>query len=298
VPFARGPQHNIHLLQQLQHHQQQQHLSGVRLEALYESHSEDRTFVPDGMVPGLRTNVPRNREAMNMYPDSLDDSMQYPGQRLPTQRAPDSLYNGGPPNFYGHQAVRGAGNAIQQSSHYRGGPSPISAHHGMHPVSQQRLPPGLANLGGRPPHESSQQLLGVPGIGPQGLPLNRSGGQLPFNGFSSNTGFGNPQMRAPMHLSNHGQTQAMASHLNIDIRSGNQTQFSGGMAGPRVNGFPGQPISSGGIPPIRQQPQQHLPPPQMMNHLQSHTLHQGASNQTNQQSHDLMALLLGGAHRE
>ncbi|GLB36314.1 hypothetical protein LshimejAT787_0306020 [Lyophyllum shimeji] len=316
--FAIQSQSNLHVLQQqqLQHHQQQQQLHASRLEPLYESRLDDRNFVPDGMVPGLRSAPPpRNRDAPGIYPDSLDDMPFNVQQRLPPQqRGIDQLYTGGPPSMYSQQGGRNAGIPLQQS-HYRGGPSPIHQQNHLQNPQQQRLPPGLANLGGRPPHEPSQ-FLGMPGMPSPGLHgnlhINGSHQQQPFNNFPPGGALGyggGPPIRGPHHLQNPNALpmSGLGHPNNLDLRAASQNQVLGmsGVSGPRGagGGFPGQQIPGGQLPPLlamrqqqqQQQQQQQLPPHLMPHLLPPHMQQQGPNSQP---AHDLMALLMGGTHRE
>ncbi|KAF7339910.1 hypothetical protein MVEN_01908400 [Mycena venus] len=164
VSFGQQAQNNLQILQhQQQQHNQPQHLHlNNRLDSLYESRLDDRNFMPDGMVPGLRSAPPpRNRDSV--YSDTLEDNLHFnPNpQRLPPQhhRGLDPMYNPIPSGF----AQPGARNAgIPMQPQFRGAPSPISN------PQQQRLPPGLANLGGRPPLDNSQ-FMGMPGLPSAGL---------------------------------------------------------------------------------------------------------------------------------
>ncbi|KAF8078451.1 hypothetical protein FPV67DRAFT_1663190 [Lyophyllum atratum] len=312
--FGLQPQNNLHLLQQQQlhqHQQQQQQLHTSRLEPLYESRLDDRNFVPDGMVPGLRSAPPpRNRETPGVYPDNIEDLAFNVQQRLPPQqqRGLDQLYAGGPPSMYGQQGGRNPGITVQQN-HYRGGPSPISHQQNhLQNSQQQRLPPGLANLGGRPPHEPSQ-FLGMPGMPSPGLHgtlhLNGSNQQQPFNNFppGGNLGYGGgPPIRGPHQLQSPGNHLSMGGLGHPDLRSVSQNQLlgMGGVGGPRgAGGFPGQQGPGGQIPPLlamhQQQQQQQLPPHMMPHLLPPHMQQQGPNSQP---AHDLMALLMGGTHRE
>ncbi|KAF5377658.1 hypothetical protein D9615_005256 [Tricholomella constricta] len=304
--FALQSQNNLHLLQQ---QQQQQQLHAGRLEPLYESRLNDRNFVPDGMVPGLRSAPPpRNRENPGIYSD--DDLPFNVQQRLPPQqqRNLDQLYPGGPPSIYHQQGARNPGIPLQQN-HYRGGPSPIShqQNHLQNP-QQQRLPPGLANLGGRPPHEPSQ-FIGMPGMSSPGLhsALHLNGSnqqQQPFNNFppGGNVGYGGgPPIRGPHQLQNHGTHLPLGHPSNLDLRTAGQNQVLGmGGVGLRGTGggFPIQQGPGGQIPPLlamRQQQQQQLPPHLMPHFPPPHMQQQGPNSQP---AHDLMALLMGNTHRE
>lgn len=318
----------MHSLQQ-QMHQPQQHLSNHnRLDSLYESRLDDRNFTPDGMVPGLRSAPPpRSRENSGMFSDPLDDPMPFNTQRLPLQRSLDQMYSGAPYQQAG--ISRNVGMPLQQP-HYRGGPSPISNQNSLQGAPQQRLPPGLANLGGRPPHEPSQ-FLGMSGMQPglHGALHANGSSQQGFNNFGTaggGLGFGGgPQIRlpppGPHQLQNphsHNQMAGLGHPGNMDLRGPGQAQLlsMGGMGGLRNNsgGFGPQHGPNGQIQaPLmgmrqqqqqqqQQQPQQlphhqqqqHLPP-HMMPHLLPPHLQQGGNNQP---AHDLMALLMGGSHRE
>ncbi|KAJ7462689.1 hypothetical protein B0H11DRAFT_2053854 [Mycena galericulata] len=338
VSFGQQAQHNLQILQQHQQQQQQQHNqpqhlhlhSNNRLDSLYESRLDDRSFVPDGMVPGLRSAPPpRSRDSAGLYSDALEDSIHFNPQRLPPphHRGLDPMYNPVPSVYAQQQGGRNAG--IPMQPQYRGAPSPISN-------SQQRLPPGLANLGGRPPLEGSQ-FMGMPGLPSVGLhsglhpnapPQQQQ--QQQFNNFAvnGNPNYGTglqPQMRGPPssahqlqgNLQQHHQLGGLG-HPNIDLRAANQAQLlglgSGGMRGIGIGGFGPQQ----GPPAQMQQPlhaalrqqeqqqrqqqlhQQQLPPHMMAHHLQGGHPHQqqhGIGQQGNQP--DLMALLMGGtAHRD
>jgi len=307
----------LHTLQQQHPLQQAQHHNN-RLEPLYDSRAEDRSFMPDGMVPGLRPipAPPRRDSNLAHFGDQADDSIHYNLQRIAQQqqsRNLDPLYQGPTPS-YGQQTNRHAGLSLQslQQPHFRGGPSPNLNHLGSLPSGppQQRLPPGLANLGGRPPHEPSQ-FIGLPGL-PSNVQhsslhtntlLQQQQQQLPFNNFNVGNGFAGAQPRGPAPASHIHNTSAQhvlgnMSH-NMDPRLGNHHHLMGlggsGASGNRINGsFPQQGPAAPSHPAMRTQQQQphfmlpHLPPP----HLQQQG-HPG----NNQPAHDLMALLMGG-HRE
>ncbi|KAJ3516787.1 hypothetical protein NLJ89_g907 [Agrocybe chaxingu] len=322
---AQGP--SLHSLQQQHLIQQQQH-ANTRLEALYDSRGDDRSFMPDGLVPGLRPippPPPRGRD----FNDSLDDSMHFNIQRLTQQqplRSLEPLYSGPTPQLLAQQSGRhGGGLPLQslQQPPYRGGPSPGMNQANSIPSGlqqQQRLPPGLANLGGRPPHEPSQfiSLPGLPSIGPQHN-LHNNGPlpqQVPFNNFNvgvgNSVGFNSPQARGPgPSLQNTGAQQlplVNLGHPNLDPRLSNHHHLLGlggsGVGGNRINGgFPQQGPNAPTHIAMRPQPQAQQPhlPPHMV--PQSHLLpphlqqqgHLAPNTPTNQ---DLIALLMGGVHRE
>lgn len=334
-----GP--NLHALQQHHHHQQQQHQHqqhqhqqqshlNNRLESLYDSRNEDRSFVPDGMVPGLRPlpPPPRGRENVGHFPEQLEEPLHYNMQRIAQQqqqqaRNVDPLYAGPVPPIFAQQPARHNSLPLQSlQPQYRGGPSP-----GLNQVNslvnvqqQQRLPPGLANLGGRPPHEPAQ-LFGLQGH-PSGNPHNPlhsnaplSQQQLPFNNFNvgNNVGFNGSQVRGPgpaSHLLNNAQQHPLGNlgHPNMDPRLANHHHLMGlggsGVGGNRINGgFPQQGPPAPSHMPMRPQQQQQQQPhllPHMLPHLlPPHLPQQGHPSSNSQQAHDLMALLMGGTqHRE
>ena len=277
--------------------------------------------MPDGMVPGLRSAPPpRNRESGGMFSESLDDPIHFNAQRLPPQqqRGLDQMYSGPVPSLYAQQPSRNVGIPLQQP-HYRGGPSPTSGQ-----GSLQRLPPGLANLGGRPPHEPSQ-FLGMP-MPSAALHSNLHGNGPPqqhFNNFGAagNLGYGGPQMRAPppgphqlQNLVAHNPMAGLGHPNNMDLRGPNQAQLLGmGGAGVNVGGLRG--VGGGFVaqqgqaaqmqPPLlamrqQQQPQQqpHLLPHMVPHLVPPHLQQQGRPGINNQPAHDLMALLMGGGPRE
>lgn len=289
-----NPPSNLHHLQnQLGH---SQHYPGHgRMDSLYDSRLDDRNFVPDGMVPGLRSAAPpRSRQNSAMLSD-IDDSMQFGGQRGPAQ-----MYQGL------HQAnMNRNGGMPLQSSQFRGGPSPNP----LQP-SAQRLPPGLANLGGRPPHEPAQFLnsaMAIPG-GLHGPVHGNAALQQQFNNFPpGGIGFnGAPQMRVP----HPGGTHQLHGHNTMQglMHPGGLNPAQAQLLG--MNGANGMPGSlrgpNGGFgqqgpqiqPPLlsmRQQQQQQQIPPHM---LPLHYQQQGPPGPNNQPAHDLMALLMSGGRRE
>ncbi|KAF8898562.1 hypothetical protein BD779DRAFT_1484574 [Infundibulicybe gibba] len=312
APGIYNQQNHLHLLQQQQLHQHQQHQNS-RLEPLYESRLDDRNFMPDGMVPGLRSAPPPpRRDNLGMFPDPLDDSMHFSVQRLPQQtRGLEQLYSGPSPPIYSQQG-RNPGLAQPQ---FRGGPSPIQ-HASLQNLQQQRLPPGLANLGGRPPHEPSQ-FINIPGL-PSGS-LHGPHQQPQFANFPGGgaLGFGGgPQIRTQIpsghQLQNppHHPMSGLGPMNNMDLRTQNQNQLLG--LGP-IRGLGAGYNAQQGIanqmqPPmlgLRQQQQQqqlhpHIAPHLLPPHLQQQQQQQqqSLSGSNNQPAHDLMALLMGGPHRE
>jgi hypothetical protein len=321
------------LPQQIQHHhlqqQQQQMLAqqsfvghNQRLEPLYDSRLDDRSFVPDGMVPGLRSLPQRTRQSEY---ETLDDP-SYTNQRLinqQAQRGVDQLYNN---PMYNQQIAIGRNPSlpVQGQVQFRGGPSPLH-NQTMLPNSQQRIPPGLANLGGRPPHDPSHFL----NINPGGLmhgssPIQQ---QQNFNNFtgnaqgyvsSSNNALRN-QLLGPQHSvpGNINLVPGM-THINgIDPRIANVPQNpgnfntnlrTGGQASFPPQHIPNQ-LSTQGFS-ARQQPQNppqmQIPPHMLSQHIQQQQQHQQQQQQqgfssaqiNNQPAHDLMALLMGGGPRD
>ncbi|KAF6766359.1 hypothetical protein DFP72DRAFT_866272 [Ephemerocybe angulata] len=306
--------HGVHPLLHQQHHP-----NANRSESLYDSRLDDRSFVPDGMVPGLRTAPPTR--ARDNYTDSMDDPLIHL-QRLAQQQ---QLQHRADPNFgapvnsmFNQQQTRGVGLPQHQQQSYRGGPSPNPLQQlGMPPA--RGIPPGLANLGSRPPHEASQ-FLGLPG-GPTGLSLAAlsNGGQMhpqqqQFNGFNNNSNIGNlpygghqQQFRGPgpaMNLQNTGAHIPLGnvSQNNMDPRLAAQFGVGAGIpVGGRGLG--------GNILPPHQRPgpqmqgphmgmrgQQQQLPPHMMPHM--HHSSQSPQGPTNGPAQDLMALLMGGTLRE
>ena len=217
----------------------------------------------------------------------MDESMQFVGQRAQM--------------YHGMQQVNMTrnGSVPLQPSQLRGGPSPNPMQ-----SSAQRLPPGLANLGGRPPHEPAQFLNSAMTI-PGGLhnPVH-SNAALPqqFNNFPpGGINFNNaPQMRAPhsggtqqLHAHNAmqglmhpGLNPAQAQLLGLNGANG----MPGGLRGP--NGGFQQPQMQPPLLPMRQQ-QQQIPPHLLPLHYQ-----QGPPGSNAQPAHDLMALLMNGGRRE
>jgi len=271
------------------------------------------------MVPGLRP-IPPLRRDNNPAHFGDDDSMHYNLQRIAQQqqsRNLEPLYPG-PIPIYGQQTNRQAGLPMQslQQPHYRGGPSPNLNQLGPLPTGppQQRLPPGLANLGGRPPHEPSQfiGLPGPPSNGPhnslQTNPLlQQQPQQLPFNNFNLNNGFNSVQPRGPApssHVHNNNAQQhplGNIGHPSMDPRLANHHHLMGlggsGVGGNRTNGsFPHQGPAAPSHPVMRSQQQPPLMP-HMLPHLLPPHLQQQGHPGNNQPTHDLMALLMGG-HRE
>ncbi|KAF9068054.1 hypothetical protein BDP27DRAFT_1403472 [Rhodocollybia butyracea] len=313
-------QSQLHSLQQQHQQQLQNQLHAARPEPLYES----RNFMPDNLVPGLRSvPPPRNRDNGGMFAaDPLDDALLLTSQqRLPVQhRAAEQMYTGSLPaaTFSQQQQLARSTGIPIQGGHFRGGPSPVSQaaqQHILHNSQQQRLPPGLANLGGRPPHDPAQ--FGLPGPIHNGLHINGPPQQQQqFSNFHPNNGFGVPQgpLRPPTHLQNsvnHHQLANLGHPATLDSRSATQHAqllamsglgAGGGMRNVSGGGFNHQ--SGASLPnpmlALRQQTQQQpqIHPQMLPHHLPPH-LQQGPPAPTNQttSAQDLMALLMG-THRE
>ncbi|KAI0639314.1 hypothetical protein C8Q77DRAFT_52401 [Trametes polyzona] len=330
-PPNRAPQGNqfaqsnleLQILQQQQQQQlhHQQLAQNNRLDSLYDSRLDDRNFVPDGLVPGLRPAPPRSRSRESggiLFNEQIDDPLHFNVQRLTQQRNLEQMYNNAPAqSMYTQQAglLRNGGLPMQQGQ-FRGA-SPISNQNTHQPPSQ-RLPPGLANLGGRPPHDPSQFLgpaAGLPGGGLHGA----TPAQQVYNTFTQGgLGFnGNPQLRGPPGPQNPLSVNPMAGlgPNNLDLRAANQAQLLGmaqgnlgggglrgtgpGFGGPQQG--PGGQLSASHLAMRQQmqqqQQQQHLPPQMMAHLLPSHLQQQGVPGGNAQTTQDLMALLMGG-HRE
>jgi zinc finger CCCH domain-containing protein 13 len=285
---------------------------GRNHEIVYENRLDDRNFVPDGMVPGLRSTFPSRRES-GMFQDPLDELAAFNvQQRIPPQRAVDQIYPVAPiPSIYPNQTnvPRNSGLPVQQP--FRNGNSPSATL--LHSSPQQRLPPGLANLGGRPPHDPSQFLGSIVGV-PSHLQGNGSG--QPAYNFSSGTMNypAGPQVRVPPAVSPNIQNAIdhshVVSHLHVsklDVRVPSQAQLLGlnngavgtGSRAPGV-GFAQQNAQPMHIPhtTMRQQPHiQQQSHPQNLSHLLPQHM-QASTGGNTQPAQDLMALLLHGAPRD
>ncbi|KDQ63788.1 hypothetical protein JAAARDRAFT_29835 [Jaapia argillacea MUCL 33604] len=318
LPGGFNPPHST--LQSLspQHFRpQQQGFFQNRLDSLPEHRLDDRGFMPDGMVPGLR--LPRNREpSVSMLNDQLEDHLQFNmPPRLPQQQRPlDHVYSPSASSGYPHQSaiLRNPGLPSQQT-HFRGGPSPIANQGPLH-APGQRIPPGLAHLGGRPPHDTSQ-FIGGPGMG-SGLPggPHNNGPSPPFAGVSSvGLGLGGgPQMRLQPPGAHHMQAQlALQNGVtglnhpgNLDVRGPHQGQMlglGGGLRGSAPAFGPphgvNTPIQAPHLAMRHQQPQhQHLSHQLLPAHVPPHLQQQGLPSANSQPQNDLMALLMGGSRRD
>lgn len=275
---------------------------------LYDNRLDDRNFVPDGMVPGLRSTFPLRRES-GIFQDRLEELNAFSvQQRVQPQRAVDQMYHAPLPSMFPNQTnvQRNPGLPVQQP--FRNGNSPNATH--LHVSPQQRLPPGLANLGGRPPHDPSQflgSIMGVPSPHLQG----GASGQPAYN-FSGGVGYPvAPQHRGPPAPSPNlpsaielGHVGPMLHASKLDVRA--QAQLAGlnngaavGLRAPSV-GFPQQTGSPMHAPhaALRQQPHVHQQlHPQAMSHLLPPHMQTSAGGNS-QPAQDLMTLLMHGVPRD
>ena len=277
--------------------------------------------MPDGLVPGLRPAPPRSRSRESggvLFNEQIDDPLHFNVQRLTQQRNMEQMYNAPMPSMYNQQAamLRNGGLPIQQGQ-FRGA-SPISSQNPLQAPSQ-RLPPGLANLGGRPPHDPSQYLgsgVGIPGGGLHGA----SPAQQVYNTFTQGgLGFnGNAPVRGPPGPPNPLSLNAMGGlgPSSLELRAANQAQLlglaaqanlgGGGGGGMRGSGpgyghqhGPGQ-LSASHVAMRQQlqqqqhQQQQHIPPHMLPHLIPSHLQQQGLPGGNAQATQELMALLMGG----
>ena len=248
---------------------------------------------------------PLRRES-GVFQDQLDDLNAFSvQQRIPPQRAVDQMYSAPLASMYPNQTNVPRNSSLPVQQPFRNGNSPNATHHSS---PQQRLPPGLANLGGRPPHDPSPfmgSIVGVPSPHLQG-----NGSVQPAYNFSSGSmGYPTgPQVRGPPGVSPNIQNSVDHSHgvsilhaSKLDGRAPAQAQLVGldngiGVAGQRAGvGFPQQNALPMNVPhtAMRQQPHIH---PQAMSHLLPQ--HMQASSGNSQPAQDLMALLMHGASRD
>ena len=276
------------------------------------------------MVPGLRSAVPPNRVrdvgGLNYLPEHLDEQLQFGVNRPPPQHRNGELFGNNPQQIYtqAQQQQNFMRTGPLQQVPFRGNPSPTSSQNPLQVISQpQRLPPGLANLGGRPPHDSSQFF----GNGIQQLQNHQnvlhthSNGlaqqQANYPNFQGGSGLGvggGPQIRlAPGQQQQH-HLQGLVGHnvlghsSGLDVRSGTtqaQQQLLGGL-----RGYGGQPqVTHAQLQAQllrQQQQQQQLLSQGMVPHL-THLQQSGGVHGHNQPAQDLMALLMGNnssIHRE
>ncbi|KIK94862.1 hypothetical protein PAXRUDRAFT_827562 [Paxillus rubicundulus Ve08.2h10] len=299
-----GSASNIHALHNSQPHT---HLpSHARLDSLYDSRLDDRNFVPDGMVPGLRSvPPPRSRQNSAMFSDFPEESMQFNNQR-----GPAPMYQGPVPSIHLQHGNMGRGGGLPMpATQFRGAPSP------SHLATPQRLPPGLANLGGRPPHEPNQfgsSSIGMTNGGLHG-PVHTSGPpQQSFNNFQQPAGLGfsgGLPMRGPHPTAHHLQGTLGHNPLQGLVPTGNLGSSQAQLLGLTANGIPAGLRGPGGgfgqqgpqvqLPHMtmrqHQQPQQQIPPHMLSLHPQQQGFGGGVNNQP---AHDLMALLMSGGRRD
>ncbi|GJJ13781.1 hypothetical protein Clacol_008038 [Clathrus columnatus] len=252
------PQH-LHALheQQIPHHQPQpqHHFSNANNILDHQFDNNRPSFVPDGLVPGLRP--ARNRDGSIYTSDGIDDTAPTPpfsiqprqgqGQQQQQQQFDRQTPGiGGLPQIYNSQnASVGMGGGRMFQPPFRAEPSPLNP---VNPNTLQRLPPGLANLGGRPPHDPSAYVNGgvVPGLGVgMGLggldgPGNAVGGgalqhqQQAFNGFGGNANpsgnFGGPIGMGGMGMSGLGAIGGMNVGASLGVPGGQRGGVGGGQA--------------------------------------------------------------------
>lgn len=275
---------------------------------MYDNRLDDRNFVPNGLVPGLRSTFPSRRDS-GMFQDPLDELSAFNvQQRIPPQRAVDQMYSAPLPSMYPNQAnmPRNSGLPVQQP--FRNGNSPNATH--LHSSPQQRLPPGLANLGGRPPHDPSQFLGSIVGVPSPHLQGNGSV-QPGYNFASGNMGYpAGPQVRGPPGVSPNIQNSVDHSHgvsmlhaSKLDGRAPAQAQLGLDNPGQRAPGvgFPQQNTLPMHVPhaAMRQQPHllQQQPHLQAISHLLPQHI-QANSGSSPQPAQDLIALLMHGTSRD
>ncbi|KAH9175419.1 hypothetical protein EDB89DRAFT_2066762 [Lactarius sanguifluus] len=272
-------------------------------EILYDNRLDDRNFVPDGMVPGLRSTFPSRRES-GMFQDPLDDLNAFSvQQRIQPQRTVDQMYPAPVPSMFPNQTnvQRNPGLPMQQP--FRNGNSPNATH--LHVSPQQRLPPGLANLGGRPPHDPSQFLGSIMGVPSPHLQGGSGQPAYNFSGYPATSQHRGPPAPSPNLPSamEPGHVGPLLHASKLDMRAATQAQLSGlnngGLRVPSV-GFPQQNALPMHVPhaALRQQSHVHQQPhPQAMSHLLPQHLQVGAGGNS-QPAQDLMTLLMHGAPRD
>ena len=358
--------------QPIPHHQPQPQHHFSNPTSLLENHHpfENRPFVPDGMVPGLRPPpLPRTtREgggmqgalSAPMYSDGMDDSPFTVQQRVPPlgsgvhqqqqqQQQQQQVYEplvgrGSLPQLYGNAGVggtRGGGGGGMFQVPFRAEPSPLGGQgqqqqqqQQVQPPPPQRLPPGLANLGGRPPHDPNGYLGGMgmhgPGVGHQQT-FNGfgGGGGIGFGGMGVGHGPPPQQPRGPpappppppmqtllnnahnaLSGSGHGGEFTVQHHPGVrgPPPSGQGQQQQGMLGGMRFGGQGGHLGSGHGL---RQQQGPHIVPQMLPMHLQQqqqqqqqqqaavaalHGMHGGGGGQS--QNEHLLSMLMGGIPRD
>jgi len=277
------------------------------------------------MVPGLRSAVPPNRVrdvgGLNYLPEHPDEQLQFGINRPPPQHRNGELFGNNPQQIYGQAQQQQQQNFMRsgplQQVPFRGNPSPIASQNPLQAMSQpQRLPPGLANLGGRPPHDSSQFF----GNGIQQLQNHQNvlhtQQQANYPNFQGGSGVGiggggGPQIRPGPGQQQH-HLQGLVGHNllsglghsgSLDVRSGTaQTQQQVlGLRG--VGGYGGQgQLSHAQLQAqlaLRQQQQQQQQQQLLSQGMVPHLAHLQQSGH-NQSAQDLMTLLMGNnsLHRE
>jgi len=217
-------------------------------------------------------------------------------------------------NYIAHQGLDPS-----QSHHYSRTQSPAGGRHshtppnvnmGGPPLSmhtpQNRLPPGLANLGARPPHDPSQMMHSPSNMGPNvphplqqlelglsnkspGYPYRRSPqppphipGQTQFPGFNSGIGIAGPIDELSLYGASHRPPPTPVNAYSQHQRNA--------MSGPQVAGIRNQQQQyqllsqhGGNFPPNSQVMSNHFP---------------GAQGGDSRAQNDLMALLLRGGMPE
>lgn len=300
------PSH-LHALheQHIPHHQPQPQHHFTNTNSLLEHQFDGRpAFMPDGLVPGLRPT--RGREGSIYASDIIDDAspnapfaisvQQRQGPQSQQQQQQQQFDRqtpgiGGLPQLFNNQNASGSlgninvgigaggggggnGGGRMFQPPFRGEPSPLSPNG---PNTLHRLPPGLANLGGRPPHDPNAYLngnvvggMGLGGVGLGGIPGNPvvgGGAGGPQHQHQSFNGFGGGA--TPSANFGIGGMGGMGSLGGMNVGGGG---VGGLHAGQRGSGGPGQlPIQSllnsgggngmlsGHHPDFTVQPQHHHP---------------------------------------
>lgn len=277
------------------------------------SDPEEGRFAPDGLVPGLRpAAAPRSRDVSSggLYANPLDDLTM--NARIGLQRGGlDPMYAGSvPTQFSGQAAGMGRNGGVPQQI-LRNGPSPMNNFNGAQGPPQQRLPPGLANLGGRPPHEP--QFMGGSAGGFNSLPPQFHGGVPQHAGAGQSlNGLQNPNLAL---LGNQGLIRGQAglgqlgnglgdgpNGLNIRTVPGGPLQNQMlGLGGPGLGQgmrggppFNGQQLPNSSLPGMNLR--QHQMQPQLMQQLLPQQMQGIPGGQPN--PNDLIALLMGEGRRD
>ena len=268
------------------------------------------------MVPGLRSAVPPNRVrdvgGLSYLPEHLDERPQFGVNRPPPQHRSSDLFRNNPPQVYSQdQQPSFVRNGPQQQVPFRGNPSPILNQSPLQALSQQqRLPLSLANLGARPPHDSSQFF----GNGIQQMQNHQNALHPHSNGITQpqanysnfpvgngmGIGGGGTQVRLGPGQQQQLQGLVVGHSGSLDVRSGSapaQQQFFGGIQGVGGYGGQGQPNHAqlqAQLALRRQQQQQHqLLSQGMASHIAHLQQQSGGAQGHNQPAQDLMALLMG-----